>query len=30
MCYIFNENEITPIQAEEDIPVLKIGHFAKW
>ncbi len=26
MCYIFNENEITPIQAEEDIPVLKVGH----
>ncbi len=26
MCYIFKENEITPILAEEDIPVLKIGH----
>lgn len=26
MCYIFNEDEITPIQAEEDIPVLKVGH----
>lgn len=25
MCYIFKEDEITPIQAEEDIPVLKIG-----
>lgn len=26
MCYILKETEITPIQAEEDIPVLKIGR----
>lgn len=26
MCYILKENEITPIRAEEDIPVLKIGY----
>lgn len=25
MCYIFKENEITPIQAEEDIKVFKVG-----
>ena len=25
MCYILREDEITPIQAEEDIPVLKVG-----
>lgn len=28
MCYIFKENEITPIQAEEDIPVLKVGYLS--
>lgn len=26
MCYIFKENEITPIQAEEDISVFKVGY----
>lgn len=25
MCYIFKEDEITPIQAKEDIPVFKVG-----
>lgn len=28
MCYIFQENEITPIKAEEDIKVFKIGHLS--
>ena len=28
MCYIFQENEITPIKAEEDIRVFKIGHLS--
>lgn len=26
MCYFFQENEITPIKAEEDIKVFKIGY----